>query len=168
MLDGLHDTAFLKVKFLFEALPSLFDAYINTIFPLLRDQISFYKGYDLILVSLISGEIKADNYGPTHQIVLYYFKLCNEIIAEPQLFISLNFDSDICRENEISDIQSMDECFTSDRKIMHLGKEYDFKMMEGVDSTIFFGDYCLHNMLYRYLTDRFNDYFKRINVFQKI
>jgi hypothetical protein len=157
------DLAFKKVKFLYELLPSLFDAYMITAFPYLRNNISFYDGYDLILVNLSYYDGAPNNYTQNHQIVIYYLRLCEGRIRAPELVTSLNFDSVIYSKNNISNQQSMMDCFYSHKKISFHEDKFEIMKQEGVDFSIFIGDYYIHNMLYKYLTDRFKGYFDTLN-----
>ncbi|MDO9341542.1 MAG: DUF4365 domain-containing protein [Bacteroidales bacterium] len=157
------DLALKKVRFVYELLPSLFDAYMITAFPYLRDHITFYDGYDLILVNLIYFEGKPERYTQNHQIVVYYLKLVKGTITLPELVISLNFESDIYQVNNISDIDSMIDYFSPDKTIFYRGENFEVMKQEGVDISIIFDNYYIHNILYRHLNDRFKDYFKNIN-----
>lgn len=157
------DQALKKVKFVYELLPSLFDAYMITVFPYLKDRILLFSGYDIILVNLIYFDGVADEYNQNHQIVLNYLDLSNKMNVLPDLIISLNYDSDIYRENEISNINSMNKYFFTDKPILYNGGKYKVMKQERVNITLFFSNYCIHNILYKYLGDRFKDYFEVIN-----
>jgi hypothetical protein len=156
------DLAFRKVKYLYELMPSLFDAYMITAFPYLRNNISFYNGYDLILVNLIYNEGTSNKFTQNHQIVVYYLRLCEGKIKLPKLVVALNYQLDIFHENNISNYISMMEHFSSLKKIVYHGEKFEIMIQEGVDTSIFFGDNFIHNMLYKYLTDRFKNYFNSI------
>jgi hypothetical protein len=152
-----------KIKFLYELMPSLFDAYMITAFPYLRNIISFYSGYDLILVDLTYIDEKPDNYTQNHQIVVYYLRLCEGTIKPPELIVSLNYQSSLYFENDISSYESMTEHFDSFKRLIYHDNKYEIMKSEGVDISLLFGDYFIHNMLYKYLCDRFNDYFSTQN-----
>lgn len=157
------ESAYKKIKFLYEIVPSLFDAYMITAFPYLRNIISFYSGYDLILVDLTYFDEKPDNYTQNHQIVVYYLRLCEGTIKPPELIVSSNYQSSIYIENDISGYESMIEHFDSFKRLIYHDAKYEIMKTEGVDISLLFGDYFIHNMLYKYLYDRFKDYFSTQN-----
>ncbi len=153
------ELAFKKVKFLYDSMSSLLDAYLIAAFPYLRNMISFYDGYDLLLVNLTYADGIVEKWSQNHQIVVYYLRLCEGRIRAPELITSLNFDSVIYSKNNISNQQSMMDCFYSHKKLSFHEEQFEIMKQEGVDFSIFVGDYYIHNMLYKYLTDRFRGYF---------
>jgi hypothetical protein len=157
------DLAFKKVKFIYELLPSLFDAYMITAFPYLRNYISFFDGYDLILVNLSYFNGAPNNYGQDHQIVICYLRLCEGRVKLPELDISLNYQSGIYLENSITSYDSMVECFYIHKKINHQGEKFEIMKMGGENISSLFEEYYIHNMLYKYLTERFKGYFETEN-----
>ena len=152
--------AFEKVKFIYKVLPSLFDAFMITVFPSIREEITFFDGYDLVLVNLTYVDGEANNYLQNHQIVLYYLKLCKISTIAPELIVSQNYESELFRANNILNGESINECLYSGKIIKYNGKKYNLKMREGTDVRVLFENYSLHNMLYEYLKRRFKDYLR--------
>lgn len=152
------DLAFEKVRIIYKIIPSLFDAFMITVFPSLRDKITFFDGYDLILVNLIYQDGEPNNYYQNHQIVLYYLELSNKSNIVPDLIVSYNFDSDLFRANNISKESSINELFDLGKMIIYHGKKYKLRRLEGADINILYDNYCIHNLLYHYLKRRFKDY----------
>lgn len=156
------DLAFQKVKFLYELLPSLFASYVATVFPHLKDKITFYKEFDLILVNLDYSNERGNGNLSNCQIILSFFKLCDNSNFRQQVTVSLNYDSNVYRENSISDLKSLNEYF--ERTLKYQGNNYELRMHMGDESSIFFGRYYIHNLLYKHLNKRFKEFFKNAEI----
>ena len=147
--------AFEKVKFVYKLLPSLFDEYIVNVFQKLSDTIKFFDGYDLILVNL--------NYIEHPQIIVQYLKLRKGNIVPPEIIITLDYDADIYRENDIYATSLFGRYFDFNKPIFYKGNQYEMTKQQGEDTLLFFGNYYIHNLLYDYLNRRFKDYFEKKN-----
>jgi len=155
------ELAFEKLKYFYERIPILFESYMDSMFPSLKNEITFFDGYDLILVDLKYRDFNRDTYGENHQINLYYLKQTKGIKLNQKIIASLNQDANIYRENNIDDTNPIERYFGFNQKIIYHGNEYGIFKMSGEEMSLFFKDYYIHNMLYKYLNDQFNGYYKK-------
>lgn len=156
-----NETAYEKVKFVFEKLPYIFSSYIQAMFPKLISVIDFFSGCNVLIVNLIypTGNYSRSN---SPQLVLYYLYDLDVNNDQHEVVISLDFDSPIFKENGITDYDSMMNHFYSRKMLFFKGNEYDIRRSEGSDMSKFFEDYYIHNLLYGFLYDRFKDYFDTV------
>ena len=153
------ELAFEKLKYFYTRIPTLFDSYMEAMFPLLKSKICFFDGYDLVLVNLIYTDSEREKYHQDHYIVLHYLKAHSNNAVQPEIIVSLNYVDEIYSQNGISSHESLNYYFGFEKYILHNEIKYEIFKQEGLDMSLFFGDYYIHNMLYHYLHERFKDYF---------
>jgi hypothetical protein len=153
------ELAFEKLKYFYTRIPTLFDSYMEAMFPLLKSQINFFDGYDLVLVNLTYIDSESVEYYQNHNIVLHYLKTQSRSSLKPEIILSLNYNAELYKQNEINRKELMTEHIRFDKGIYYKGNEYKIFKQEGLDMSLFFGDYYIHNMLYHYLHERFKGYF---------
>ncbi len=153
------ELAFEKLKYFYTRIPTLFDSYMEAMFPLLKSKICFFDGYDLVLVNLIYTDSERERYHQDHYIVLHYLKAHSNNAVQPEIIVSLNYVDEIYSQNGISSHESLNYYFGFEKYILHNEIKYEIFKQEGLDMSLFFGDYYIHNMLYHYLHERFKDYF---------
>jgi len=153
------ELAFEKLKFFYTRIPALFDSYMEAMFPMLKEQICFFDRYDLVLVNLTYIDSESVEYYQNHNIVLHYLKAQSRSSLKPEIILSLNYNAELYKQNKMDNKELVTEHIRFHKGIYYKGNEYKIFKQEGLDMSLFFGDYYIHNMLYHYLHERFKDYF---------
>jgi len=126
---------------------------------MLKSKICFFDGYDLVLVNLIYTDSDRERYHQDHIIVLHYLKAHSKTAIQPEIIVSLNYADEIYSQNGISSYESLNYYLGFEKYILYNEIKYEIFKQEGLDMSLFFGDYYIHNMLYHYLHERFKGYF---------
>ncbi len=143
------NSAFEKLKFVYESLPVVYDTFIKEFFPKLFDDLKFYSSCDLVIVNVKYGKIHgSDQESP--EIELFYLK--SNLSVTPQLKIYLNSQGcPIARENSFI---YFDEDITID------GVQYRLNMSSGQDIYKLYDEFTLREIMYELILDKFTRYFK--------
>ncbi len=152
------ELAFSKFKYLYERIPNLFNSFIKTNFPQLRNEINFFGEFSLIIANLSyqNGQSWDDC-----NINLYYFT-SNGNIENKKLLISLNYELEALKINRIGSRNDLiEKCFTREEPFIYKDCKYSLIRVGGESLDSLYDDFYIHNMLYKYLNDRFNEYFKK-------
>lgn len=152
------ELAFSKFKYLYDIIPNLFDSFIKTNFPKLRNEINFFGEFSLIIANLSYQNSQSWS---DCNINLYYLKTVGNT-ENKELIISLNYESEVLKINGIrSGNDFMEKCFAKDELFIYRNREYSLARVGGESLHSLYDDFYIHNMLYKYLNDRFNEYFKK-------
>jgi hypothetical protein len=144
------DTLFYKLETVFLLMPTTFDAYMYYAFPSLKNRITFWNGYDLISINLLTTK---NNYF----IAIHYFRRTDGTGTTPQLIITRDLKHELYKGFSWQGAYSK-EFFTS--KFSLNGLSYRLCVIEGDNYHRIIRKYSIHNQLYKFLGRRFNNYLK--------
>lgn len=157
--------AFEKFEYLYSKLVSLFDTFIISNFPSLRDKISLFYDCDLIIANISYCNFIVGVHG--YQIRLYYFKAKKRITHHNrEIITSQNFESNVFKINEVcSEEELINKCWGEDSPFYIYNSEYELVRCENEPDNDFKTDRYIHSSLCSYIKSRikiyFSDYFEK-------
>ncbi|MDY7396339.1 hypothetical protein UMM65_13895 [Aureibaculum sp. 2210JD6-5] len=143
------ETAFEKLSFVFEELPKVYDMFIESFFPKLKQELKYYSEFKLLIINLKYGsEFKTFQDSPS--IEMFYLDTVEEILPKTKIFLN-SIDCPIKWQNQY-------ENFENDIEIEEV--KYQLKSSSGGVLDYLYDKFTLREYLYKTLQERFEKYFK--------
>ncbi|MEE1964315.1 DUF4365 domain-containing protein [Allomuricauda taeanensis] len=143
------ETAFEKLSFVFKELPKVYDLFIDSFFPKLKEELKFYSEFKLLIINIKYGsEFKTFQDSPS--IEMFYLDTKEDIKPTTQIFLN-SIDCPVKWENHYDYFQNGIEI----EKV-----KYELKSSSGGVIEYLYNKFTLREYLYKTLQERFEKYFK--------
>lgn len=143
------ETAFKKLTFVFEELPKVYDLFIETFFPKLKNELQFYSEFKLLIVNVNYGfEFKTFQDSPS--IEMFYLDTEENVLPTTKVYLN-SVDCPLKWQNQYEHFEN---------GIVIENVKYQLKSSSGGVIDYLYDKFTLREYLYKTLRDKFEKYFK--------
>ena len=143
------ETAFEKLSFVFKELPKVYDLFIDSFFPNLKQELKYYSEFKLLIINVKYGsEFKTLQDSPS--IEMFYLDTEEDILPTTKIFLN-SIDCPLKWQNHY-------EYFENGVEIENM--KYQLKSSSGGVLDYLYDKFTLREHLYKTLEKRFENYFK--------